>query len=172
MLIRFVYKLPPPEGPRLDNSKEHCTITQRLGVAQPATTTPEIPVAISPTKIPSKKIIMNSIRRGTYQRGAYSHANAQFSLAANRETTPRALIDNTLNRIFIKLISYRSYMLKRTMGTRSSLEAIDITVHIKILDLTVENHVFDGVDPIRLFDFLTRFVNKANTLSTYEVQSS
>lgn len=51
------------------------------------------------------------------------------------------------SRIFDKLMSYRSYMLGLTMDTCSSVETTEIPVHIKILNLTMKNYVFDGVEP-------------------------
>lgn len=54
---------------------------------------------------------------------------------------------------------YRSYRMKLKMDTRSSVETTEIRVHIKHLNLTMKNYVFDAVATIRRFDFLNRFVN-------------
>lgn len=35
----------------------------------------------------------------------------------------------------------------------------------------MKNHIFDGVYPIRLFEFLTRFVIEADTLSLSDTQA-
>lgn len=66
------------------------------------------------------------------------------------------------NRIFDKPMSYRSYRLKRTMDTCLSLVTAEIRVRIQNLNLIMKSKIFDGVDPIRVFNFLTRFVNEAD----------
>ena len=68
-------------------------------------------------------------------------------------------------------MSYRSYRLKRALDTRTSSETTVVRLHIKNLTLTLEKHVFDGIDPIRIFEFLSRFVNEADTLKMTEAQA-
>lgn len=54
---------------------------------------------------------------------------------------------------------------------RSSLEAKKIRFHGRNLTLTMKNHIFDGVDPIHIFAFLTRFVYKVDTLNMSDAQA-
>ena len=75
------------------------------------------------------------------------------------------------NRIFDKLMSYRSYRLMVTTETRSSRATAEVRTHIKNLSLTMNQHTFDGSDPIKIFDFLTRFVNEADILAMSEAQA-
>ena len=75
------------------------------------------------------------------------------------------------NRVFDKLMSYRSYRLKKTSDTRSACDTTEVRVHLKNMDLTMSKHKFDGNDPIRVFDFLTRFVNESDMLNMSEAQS-
>lgn len=67
-----------------------------------------------------------------------------------------------------KLMSYRSYRFMITTGTRSSRATAEVCVHIKNLNLTMRKHTFDGTYPIKIFNFLTRFVNKADMLNISE----
>lgn len=55
--------------------------------------------------------------------------------------------------------------------TRSSRVTTGVCVHIKNLNLALKNHKFDGTDPIRVFDFLARFVNEADMVNTSEAQA-
>lgn len=57
------------------------------------------------------------------------------------------------------------------MDPRSSVETAEIRLHIKNLNLKMKNHIFDWVEPIRIFDFLTRFVNEADILNISEGQA-
>lgn len=66
----------------------------------------------------------------------------------------------TANNIFDKLMPYRSYRLKKTTDTRSELETTEVRVNLKNLTLTMNNHTFDGNDPVEILDFMTSFVNK------------
>jgi len=75
------------------------------------------------------------------------------------------------NRIFDKLMSYRSYRLMVTTDTRTSRSTAEVRVHVKNLNLTMKKHTFDGSDPIKIFDFLTRFVNEADMLAMSEAQA-
>ena len=75
------------------------------------------------------------------------------------------------NKIFDKLMSYRSYRLKNITDSRSSRSTAEVRIHIKNLSLVLEKHIFDGTDPIRIFDFLSRFVNEADMLSMSEAQA-
>lgn len=42
-------------------------------------------------------------------------------------------------------------------------------VHLKKLILTMSKHVFGGSDPIKVFNFLTRFINDAGIIGMSEV---
>ena len=75
------------------------------------------------------------------------------------------------NKKFDRLISYRSYRLRLTTDQRSSRDTAEVRVHIKNLNLTMKSHIFDGNDPIKIFDFLTRFVNEADMLNMSEAQA-
>lgn len=68
-------------------------------------------------------------------------------------------------------MSYRFYRLKLTADTRPSVKTSEIRVHIKNINITMKSHVFDRVDPIRIFNFLTLFVSEADTLNMPEVQA-
>lgn len=57
------------------------------------------------------------------------------------------------------------------MDTSSSVETMEIPVQIKELNLTMRNQIFDGVNPTGRFAFLTRFVNKADTLRMSKAQA-
>lgn len=56
-------------------------------------------------------------------------------------------------------MSYRLYRLKRTVDKRSSTETTERRIYIKNLNITLKNHTFTGNNPIRILEFLTRFVN-------------
>lgn len=43
------------------------------------------------------------------------------------------------------------------MDMRPSVETTEIRAHIKNLNRTMKNHIFDGVDPIRVFKFIHLF---------------
>ena len=58
-----------------------------------------------------------------------------------------------------------------TSETRSSRATAEARTHIKNLRLTMNKHAFYGSDPIKIFDFLTRFVNEANILAMSEAQA-
>ena len=75
------------------------------------------------------------------------------------------------NRIFDKLMSYRSYRVMVTSEMRSSQATTEVRTHIKNLSLTMNHNAFDGSDPIKLFEFLIRFVNEAEILAMSEAQA-
>ena len=75
------------------------------------------------------------------------------------------------NRKLDKLMSYRSYRLRNTTDMRTSRDTAEVRIHIKNLNLTLKNHTFDGNDPIKIFDFLSRFVNEADMLNMSEAQA-
>ena len=75
------------------------------------------------------------------------------------------------NSLFDKLMSYRSYRLKRTIDVRSLFDTTEVRTHLKNLTLTLKSLAFDGDDPIMIFDFLTRFVNEADMLNMSEAQA-
>lgn len=69
---------------------------------------------------------------------------------------------NLANKIFDKILSFRSYQLIIATDTRLSPATADVTVHIKNLNLTLRKHVSDGSDQTRVFDFLTRIFNETD----------
>ena len=75
------------------------------------------------------------------------------------------------NRIFDKLMSYRSYRLIVMTDTRSSRVTDEVRTHNKNLSLTMNQHAFDGSDPIKIFEFLTQFFNEADILAISEAQT-
>ena len=44
-------------------------------------------------------------------------------------------------------------------------------MHLNKMKLTMSKHKFDGNDPIRVFDFLSRFVNESEMLNMSEAQA-
>lgn len=70
-----------------------------------------------------------------------------------------------------KLMSYISYQLMINYDTRSSKATAEVTMHIESLNQTMKNHTFDGTDPIRIFDYLTSFVNEVCMLKRSEAQT-
>lgn len=74
------------------------------------------------------------------------------------------------NTIFNSLIPYRSYEVMITKHNWTSREAAEVRVHITNFNLTMKNHLFNGKDPIKIFDFLTHFVNEGDMLSISEVR--
>lgn len=60
-------------------------------------------------------------------------------------------------------------MIKTNM--RSSKATAKVMVHVKKLSLTLKNHIFDGTDPIRAFDFLARFVDEVEMLNKSVAQT-
>lgn len=75
------------------------------------------------------------------------------------------------NKNFDKMMSYRSQRLIATTYTRSSQDTAEAQVHIKMLKLTLKYHVFHRNYPINRFDFLARFVNKADMLNMSKAQA-
>lgn len=73
--------------------------------------------------------------------------------------------------LFDRLMSYRYYRLMRTSRTRSSATTGVIRKQIKNLELILKDHKFSGEDPIMVFDFLTRFVEEADTIGMSEGQA-
>ena len=73
--------------------------------------------------------------------------------------------------LFDRLMNYRYYRLKRTKGSRSSKHILEVRKHLKSLDITLKEYKFNGQDPILVFDFLSRFVEQADTLRMTEMQA-
>ena len=72
--------------------------------------------------------------------------------------------------LFDRLMNYRYYrLLNRRKNRGDSL--FDLRKYIKALDITLQDYKFDGSDPIMVFDFLTRFVEEADTLNMTEAQA-
>lgn len=55
--------------------------------------------------------------------------------------------------------------------TRSSKDTTEVRVNINNSNLTLNNQVYDGNDLIKIFDFLTRFVIKADMINMSEAQA-
>lgn len=68
-------------------------------------------------------------------------------------------------------MTYRSYPLMITTESRSSLETAEVLVHMKNLNHNLKNHMFYGNDYIKIFDFLTCFVNKTEMMNMSEAQA-
>lgn len=75
------------------------------------------------------------------------------------------------NPLYDRLMSYRYYRLMRTSDRRSSRSTGMLSALLKRMGLTMKEHSFSGDDPIMVFDFLTRFVEEADTLSMSEAQA-
>lgn len=70
-----------------------------------------------------------------------------------------------------KLMSYRYYRLMIRTDSRSSRDTAAVSFHMKILNLKMINHVFDGNDTVKIFEFLTRFLNEAEVLNISQPQA-
>ena len=68
-------------------------------------------------------------------------------------------------------MNYRYYRLQRRNTGRSAESTIALRKHIKSLDITMKNYAFDGSDPIRVFEFLTRLTEEADTIGMSEAQA-
>lgn len=68
-------------------------------------------------------------------------------------------------------MQYRKYWLMIPTDTHSSRATAEVRVHIKIVNLTIKNHTFDGKDLIRVLDFLDRFVQQAEMFNISEAQA-
>lgn len=68
-------------------------------------------------------------------------------------------------------MSYRSYRLMITTGARSSRDTAGVRVYVKNLNLTLKNHVCNGNDQIKIFDFLTLFLDVDDMLNMSEAQA-
>lgn len=72
---------------------------------------------------------------------------------------------------FDRLLSYRYYRLMRLDATRTSRETLDVKKHLKSLELSLKEHMFSGKDPVTVLNFLTRFVEEADTIGMTEAQA-
>lgn len=72
---------------------------------------------------------------------------------------------------FYNLMSNRSNRFVITTHTRSSKVTAEVMVYIKNLNLTMKNHTFDSADPIRIFYFISPFLNEAYMFNMSEAQS-
>ena len=72
---------------------------------------------------------------------------------------------------FDRLMSYRFYRLSRPESRRDSRTTGMVGQLIKRMGLNIDEHKFDGSDPIMVFDFLSRFVEEADTLAMSEAQA-
>ena len=75
------------------------------------------------------------------------------------------------NPLYEDLLSYRSYRLWNPSYHRTSRGTGKFKDHIKRWELTIRGHLFNGVDPIRILDFLPRFVTDASTLKMNEAKA-
>lgn len=58
-----------------------------------------------------------------------------------------------------------------TTYSRSSRDTAEVFVHIKKVNLTFKDNVLDGNDPIKIFNFLIRFVHDADMFNMSEAQT-
>lgn len=73
--------------------------------------------------------------------------------------------------MFDRFRNYRYYRLQKLHDTRDSERTYEVYKHIKALDLVLGEYKFCGSEPILTFDFLSRFVEVANTLCMTESQA-
>ena len=59
----------------------------------------------------------------------------------------------------------------RLESTRSSSETFEVKRHLKSLEISLKEHTFSGKDPVTVLNFLTRFVEEADTLEMTEAQA-
>lgn len=78
-------------------------------------------------------------------------------------------IERTKRKFDIRM-SYRSYRLTIKTESWLSRETAEVQVHIKNLKVTLKNHVCNRKEPMKLFDFLNRFVNQTKMLNNSEAQ--
>lgn len=71
----------------------------------------------------------------------------------------------TTNYLYDKLLNYRTFLLPLTTRKRTGNRTGKIKYHIKILDLTLRDHQFDGSDPTKVLIFLSGFSLKCDTLA-------
>ena len=75
------------------------------------------------------------------------------------------------NHRYDQLMSYRFYRLARREQQRDSIATTRLSRLLKNLDLTFKDKKFNGLDPVIIFDFLTRFVEECDMLDMTEAQA-
>ena len=75
------------------------------------------------------------------------------------------------NKLYDRLMSYRYYRLIKTKHTRTHESTFRLHKLIRNLELSFKDSKFSGEDPILIFDFLSRFVEEADTLTMSEAQA-
>lgn len=75
------------------------------------------------------------------------------------------------NPAFDRLLSYRFYRLSRHTSQQTGRQTGEVRRFIKSLELSMKQHAFSGEDPILVLEFLTRFVEEADTLGMTETQA-
>lgn len=69
------------------------------------------------------------------------------------------------------MLSYRKYRLDDATQRRSSRTTGKVHDFLKRMELTLKDHRFSGEDPIRVLDFLARYVKEANIQAMSEAQA-
>ena len=75
------------------------------------------------------------------------------------------------NTKYANVVSYRWYRLASVTQSRSSRATAKVKDFIKRLEIVLKEHHFDGSDPIRILDFLARFVKEADIQDMTEAQA-
>ena len=75
------------------------------------------------------------------------------------------------NPLYKKLLSYRYYRLLKTTSKRTGRETAKTRDHIKRMEITLKDYSFDGQDPIKVLEFLSKFCDEADTLEMTEAQA-
>ena len=76
------------------------------------------------------------------------------------------------NSLYKELLSYRYYRLNSTSQKRTTKQTAKVSSFIERMELTSMGHRFDGYDPIKVLDFLSRFVSESNVLGMSEGQAN
>ena len=72
---------------------------------------------------------------------------------------------------FDRLLNYRYYRLQDVKSTRSARSMLDVSIHLKILQISMKDYIFSGSNSVEVLRFLTRFVEEADTLRKTEAQA-
>ena len=72
---------------------------------------------------------------------------------------------------FDRVMNYRFYRLHNLRNSRSTSSTNETRKHMRALELTLKSRKFSGKDPILILNFLSRFVEEADTLRMTEGQA-
>ena len=75
------------------------------------------------------------------------------------------------NSLYDKLLSYRTYRMRRRSKRRSGRETAKVKDHVRRMQLAARDLSFDGSDPILILRFLARFIEEADMLEMSEAQA-